>query len=92
MHIQRVAGCSGSPETLGLCHFNRKEHKMSELTQNELSEVSGERFLEDAIRQAFLSKASIPKIDSGNIFTEPAQKASISYNYEIGRASCRERV
>jgi hypothetical protein len=41
MHVQRIAGCSGSPEAPGLCHFNRKEHKMSELTQSELSEVSG---------------------------------------------------
>ena len=37
----RIAGRSGSPVAPGLCHFNRKERKMRELTQNELSEVSG---------------------------------------------------
>ena len=41
MHIQRIAGCSGSPEAPGLCPFNRKERKMRELTQNELNAVSG---------------------------------------------------
>ena len=41
MHIQRIAGCSGSPEAPGLCPFNRKERKMRELTQNELAIVTG---------------------------------------------------
>lgn len=54
-------------------HPDKKEVKFRDA-------ASVERFLEDAIRQALLSKASIPKIDSGNIFTESAQKASISYS------------
>lgn len=29
-----IAGCSGSPVAPGLCHFNRKERKIRELTQN----------------------------------------------------------
>ena len=37
----RIAGRSGSPEALGLCHFNRKERKMRELTQHELAIVTG---------------------------------------------------
>ena len=37
----RIAGRSGSPVAPGLCHFNRKERKMRELTQNELNAVSG---------------------------------------------------
>ena len=43
MHVQRIAGCSGSPEAPGLCHFNRKEHKLSELTQSEIIQVTGGR-------------------------------------------------
>ena len=41
MHVQRIAGCSGSPEAPGLCHFNRKERKMRELTQSEIVAVAG---------------------------------------------------
>ena len=37
----RIAGRSGSPVAPGLCHFNRKERKIRELTQNELNTVSG---------------------------------------------------